>query len=54
VDARNCVVSGNTANGTVRGEGGGIFSNGSILTLATTRVKGNKASTTGDDLFVDS
>jgi hypothetical protein len=46
------MVSGNKANGTVLGEGGGIYSLNSILTLLASIVKGNKATTAFDDIFV--
>jgi hypothetical protein len=44
--------NGNKANGTVLGEGGGIYSDNSVLTLVASTVKGNKASTAYDDIFV--
>jgi hypothetical protein len=44
-------VNGNKANGSVLGEGGGIYSSDSVLTLVDSFVKGNKASTAFDDLF---
>ena len=53
MDVLGCIVTGNQANGSVLGEGGGIFSNGSVLTLTASKVKGNKASTSGDDLFIE-
>ena len=36
----------------MEGKGGGIYSYNSVLTLVATKVKGNKASTAFDDLFV--
>ena len=45
-------MSGNQANGTVLGEGGGIYSYGGVLTLVASTVKGNKATTGYDDIFV--
>ena len=47
----NSTVNGNKANGTVVGEGGGIYGFGSVLTLVDTKVKGNKATTAYDDIF---
>jgi hypothetical protein len=51
VDATDCTTNGNKANGTVVGEGGGIYSFKSVLTLVNTNVKGNKATTAYDDIF---
>jgi hypothetical protein len=51
VDLENCTVNGNQANGTVLGEGGGIYSENSVLTHVATNVKGNKATTAYDDIF---
>jgi hypothetical protein len=48
---KNSTVNGNKANGTVLGEGGGIYSLDSLLSLLGTVVKGNKATTGFDDLF---
>jgi predicted outer membrane repeat protein len=53
VNLQSCTVNGNQANGTMLGEGGGIYSNGSILTLEASTVKVNKATTSGSDIFVD-
>jgi hypothetical protein len=39
-------------NGTVLGEGGGIYSSGGVLTLVASTVKGNKATTAFDDIVV--
>jgi hypothetical protein len=44
-------VNGNKANGSVLGEGGGIYTYDSLLTLLASDVKGNKATTAFDDLF---
>ena len=52
VDVQNCTVRDNQANGTVLGEGGGFYIDGSVLTLVASTVKGNKATTGGDDIFV--
>jgi hypothetical protein len=41
----------NEVDGTVEGEGGGIYSYNSVLTLLASIVKGNKASTAYDDIF---
>jgi hypothetical protein len=51
VGIENSVVNGNKANGSVLGEGGGIWSYGGVLNLLATNVKGNKASTDFDDIF---
>jgi hypothetical protein len=51
VDLESCTVNGNQANGTVLGEGGGIYSDHSVLTLVATNVKGNKATTAHDNIF---
>ncbi len=51
VNAQDCTVNGNQANGTVVGKGGGIYSSHSVLTLVNTKVKGNKATTAYDDIF---
>jgi hypothetical protein len=52
VDATDCTVNGNQANGSVVGDGGGIYySSNSVLTLVNTNVKGNKATTAGNDIF---
>jgi hypothetical protein len=48
---KNSTVNGNQANGTVLGEGGGIYSYSSLLTLLASTVNGNKASTAFDDVF---
>jgi CSLREA domain-containing protein len=53
VDALDCTVKNNQANGTVLGEGGGMFGSGSVVSLTSTKVKGNKASTSGDDIFLE-
>jgi hypothetical protein len=45
------VVNGNKANGSVLGEGGGIYNAKSSLTLVQSIVKGNKATTAFDDIF---
>jgi hypothetical protein len=52
VNVQNSTVNGNQANGSVLGEGGGIYSYNSVLTLVASTVKGNKATTGFDDLFV--
>jgi hypothetical protein len=51
VDIANSVVNGNQANGSVLGEGGGIYSSNSSLTLMKSIVKGNKATTDFNDIF---
>jgi hypothetical protein len=51
VNLQNCTVIGNKANGFVVGEGGGIYSYNSLLTLLASVVKGNKATTAYDDIF---
>ena len=51
MDLQGCTVSGNQANGTTLGEGGGIYSYGSVLTLVASTVKGNKATTGFADIF---
>jgi hypothetical protein len=51
VNVRNSVVNGNKANGTVLGQGGGIFNTGGVLTLVGTKVQGNKATTGSDNIF---
>jgi hypothetical protein len=51
VEVQNSVVNGNKANGSVLGEGGGIYAYDSVLTLLATTVKGNKATTGFDDVF---
>jgi hypothetical protein len=48
---KDSTVNGNKANGSVLGEGGGIYSSDSLLTLLASNVKGNKATTAFDDLF---
>jgi hypothetical protein len=50
VTLQSCTVNGNKANGSAIGEGGGIFDLNSILTLLTTTVKGNKATTAFDNI----
>ena len=52
VDVENSVINANQANGTVLGEGGGIYSEGGGLILASTKVKGNKATTSGGDIYI--
>jgi hypothetical protein len=52
VSVQDCTVNANKANGTVLAEGGGIYSDATILTLTASNVKGNKASTAGDDIFI--
>ena len=49
---QRCTVTINQANGTMLGEGGGIYSYGSVLTLVASTVKGNKATTGFADIFV--
>jgi hypothetical protein len=51
VNVRISVVNGNKANGTVLGQGGGIFNTGGVLTQMGTTVNGNKATTGFDDIF---
>ena len=45
-------MTANQANGTVLGEGGGIYSYGGVLTLVASTVTGNKATTGYADIFV--
>ena len=45
-------MTANQANGTVLGEGGGIYSYGGVLKLVASTVTGNKATTSGNDIFV--
>ena len=52
VNAQTLTVTGNQANGTTLGEGGGIYRYGGVLKLVASTVKGNKATTGGDDIFV--
>ena len=42
---------GDKANGSVLGEGGGIYNSNSSLTLMKSIVKGNKATTAFNDIF---
>jgi hypothetical protein len=51
VDATGCTINGNKANGTVVGEGGGIYAFNTKLTLVGTNVKGNKATTGYNNIF---
>ena len=51
MDATNCTINGNTANGAAVGEGGGIYAVKSTLNLVGTNVNGNKATTAHDDIF---
>ena len=51
VEVENSTVNGNEANGTVEGEGGGIYAYDTALTLVNTTVKGNKATTAYDNIF---
>ncbi len=50
-DIEGGTIQSNQANGTVLGEGGGIFDDSCPLTLGSTTVKKNKASTKGDDIY---
>ena len=52
MNLQSCTVTGNQANGTVLGEGGGIYSYGGALTLVASTVTGNKATTAYPDIFV--
>jgi len=53
VDMKNATVNGNDADGTVLGQGGGIYSDPTtVLTLLNSTVNGNKATTSGNDIFV--
>jgi hypothetical protein len=52
VNLQSCTITGNQANGTVLGEGGGIYSDGGVLKRVATGVTGNKATTSYDDIFV--
>ena len=47
----NDTVNANQANGTVVAEGGGIYTLDSTLTLVSTNVKGNKATTAYNNIF---
>ena len=49
--SENSTVNGNKANGSVDGEGGGIYAFDTTLTLVNTKVKGNKATTAYNDIF---
>ena len=54
VDVENSNVNGNQANGSVVGKGGGIYFSKGVsgsLKLVSTNVKGNKASTSDNDIF---
>ena len=51
MNIKDSVVKRNQAKGSVLGQGGGIYSSGSTLTLTATKVKGNKATTAAADLF---
>ncbi len=51
VDLVRCRVLANQADGTVTGEGGGIYAFDTGLTLVKTKVNGNKAATGFNDLF---
>jgi hypothetical protein len=51
VTVKNSVVSGNKAKGTVEGKGGGIYSFNSVLAFLASTVRGNKATTSDDDIF---
>jgi hypothetical protein len=51
VSLQGCTVNGNKANGSSVGEGGGIYSFNSVLTLVDTVVKGNNATTAYDNIF---
>ena len=44
-------INGNQANGSLVGEGGGIYAFDTALSLVATAVKGNKATTAYNDLF---
>ena len=50
VTLQSCTVNANNANGSVVGEGGGIFDSNSALMLVATPVKGNKATTAFGDI----
>jgi fibronectin-binding autotransporter adhesin len=52
VDLGDCTVVGNQAIGSVTGEGGGIYSDGCVLTLVGTNIIGNKANTGGDNIVI--
>jgi hypothetical protein len=52
MDLRHTTVDSNRANGSVLGEGGGIYSFNSLLSLVGSIVLGNKATTDFDDIFV--
>jgi predicted outer membrane repeat protein len=52
VSVQDCTINGNKANGTMLAEGGGIYSDDTVLSLVASNVKGNKARTAGDDIFI--
>jgi hypothetical protein len=54
VNLQSCTVASNQAIGTTLGEGGGIYSDGNVLTLVASTPTGNKATTSFADLFVHS
>jgi hypothetical protein len=50
---KNSTVNGNDADGALLGQGGGIYGDPTtVLTLMNSTVKGNKATTSGNDIFV--
>jgi hypothetical protein len=52
VNLQSCAVTSSQANGTVLGEGGGIYSYCSVVTLVAGSVSGNKGTTGHADIFV--
>ena len=51
MNLQGCTVTTNQANGTVLGEGGGIYSYGGVLKLVASTVTGNKATTAYADIY---
>ena len=51
MNLKSCTVTANRSNGTVLGEGGGIYDYGGVLKLVTSTVTGNKATTGYADIY---
>jgi hypothetical protein len=51
VAVQSSTITDNSAKGTQLGEGGGIYNSGSDLTLTSTSVIGNEASTDSNNIF---
>ena len=51
MNLQSCTVTTNQANGTVLGEGGGIYSHGGVLKLVSSTPTGNRATTGYADIF---